>query len=235
MSEQSVFDMYEILLNSEDGKKTCGTCRAECQKLDGPISIWQVGSEFCNSKYKVMFVGKTARGTPGDFTMSGISVLDARDRGDELYLDPVKKGAYWSYTKEICNKVEGENSWEKIAFSNIVKCNNSNANDTATQEMKEHCIIENRIILKEIEIVDPDTIIFYTGCDYDQYIVKMFADSFIKDGDKTERQIGAKLVPWWEFVVRQNGHDVHCLRTGHPERKKKTDFVNGVAAFIMFV
>jgi len=102
--------------------------------------------------------------------------------------------------------------------------------------MKTHCIIENKIILNEIEIVDPDTIIFYTGCDYDQYIDKMFADSFIKDGDKTKRQIGAKLVPWWEFVVKQNGHDIRCLRTGQiTEKKKKTDFVNGVAAFIMSV
>jgi len=235
MSEKSVFDMYETLFNSEDGKKTCGTCRTDSLKLDGPISIWQVGSEFGNSKYKVMFVGKTARGTPGDFIQDGRSVLDATDRGDELYLDPVKKGAYWSYTKEICDRVEGENSWEKIAFSNIVKCNNSNANDTASQEMKKHCIIENKIILKEVEIVDPYTIIFYTGLDYDQSIGEMFADNVINAGDKTERQIGAKLVPWWEFVVNLNGHDVRCLRTGHPERKKKTDFVNGVATFIVSV
>jgi len=228
--EQEIFEMYDDLFSSESGERICNECRSENTELSRPVSVWQIGSQFDTSIHKLLFVGKNARGAPGDIR-TGKVVLDSTDRGEDLFYN--ESWAYWSYTKEISERVEGESPWEKIAFTNMVKCNNSNTTDTTSNEMKMHCILENKILIKEILHINPDVIVFYTSTDYDDYIEKMFSDIFILHGEDVDRLIGKKLIPWWEFDVQLNDHPVRCLRTGHPERKKKVDFVNAVSEFVV--
>jgi hypothetical protein len=87
------------------------------ENLSFPVSFWFVGEGYVNSKYKLVFVGKNARGNPG--VIRG-AYLDARSKANELWY-----GAwpYWSYTKIICDKVYGAHSGDCISFTNLVKCN----------------------------------------------------------------------------------------------------------------
>ena len=42
------------------------------------------------------------------------------------------------------------------------------------------------------------------------------------------------MMPWWhrEFYTENNKLELEFLRIGHPERKKKVDFVNKVVDWI---
>ena len=63
MSEQVIFDMYAKI---ELGNNAiCECCQRAYPNLSRPVSIWQVGTKYENSKYKLLFVGKNARGNPG--------------------------------------------------------------------------------------------------------------------------------------------------------------------------
>ena len=229
MKEQKIFDLYNNILSLQEAKSVCEQCRKK-NALKGPISIWQLGDEFEGSKYRILFVGKTARGLPEGSTFNQ-TFWDSTNRANDLYKD--KRWPYWSYTKAICDSLYEENSWEKIAFTNMVKCNASDTTDSTEDEIKDNCILKNEIVLKEILCIKPLHIVFYTGYNYDSYIQKMFKDYNLNTISDTIKSIGAKQLPWWEFNITINNKIVRCLRTGHPERKKKDAFVETVSNFIM--
>ncbi len=78
--EEKIFRKYEeINIGKSD---FCRKCRSENTGLSLPVSIWQVGDEYYDSKYKVLFVGKVARGTPGE---KYGQFIDATKRAEELY------------------------------------------------------------------------------------------------------------------------------------------------------
>lgn len=218
--ERQVFELYE---NLNIGKSSaCAECKKQNADLTMPVSIWQVGDAYYESSYKVLFVGKAARGTTG--TKCG-SFLDATETADKLYHSV--GWAYWSYTKAIAEALYPENAWEKIAFTNMVKCNNSETVDTATSSMKEHCI---PILKEEIKLLQPKNIIFYTNSSYDNQIEKLFDK--ITDSVSQEVAIGKKRMNVWRFKGVIEGCRCRVIRIGHPERMKKMDYVKFVTDFL---
>lgn len=162
--EKQIFELYKKLNIGKSG--ACFECRKQNADLSLPISIQQVGDKYYESPYRVLFVGKTARGATG--TKCG-NFWDATGTADELYNNV--GWAYWSYTKAIADELYPKNAWEKIAFTNMVKCNNSNTIDTATDSMKEFCL---PIIKEEIKVLLPKNIVFYTNNVYDSQIENLF-------------------------------------------------------------
>lgn len=62
--EKQIFDIYnKINIGKSD---TCQKCRSQNRDLSPPVSIWQVGDAYYGSAYKILFIGKVARGTPGE-------------------------------------------------------------------------------------------------------------------------------------------------------------------------
>ena len=220
MTEEEILKMYdEIKIAKND---ICADCKVIVNDLCSPVTIWQVGNFFNADKYKILFVGKNARGSLGDF-------CDCTKKADELIENP---WAYWSYTKAIFNKIYPNskvNAWERIAFTNIVKCNNSTSVDTTKKEIKKNCILKLQVLKREISILKPNYMVFYTGKDYDKYIQEIFN---IKFDTSKRKQIGARQILWNEFSISENDHVTKCLRTAHPERKKKDDFVNSIVEWI---
>lgn len=230
-----VFDMYrEIELGNND---TCLRCKKFHERkncgLYKPASLWNAGEKFENDQYKVMFVGKPARGLPGIETKDGF--LDCREVGSELYAQ--KGWAYWNYTKEIARRVYGsaEEGWDRIAFTNIIKCNNSNNVDSATYEMKQYCIDELGVIWKEIQVLRPKNVIFYTHWYYDDFIDKFRPGDHYRDITDRHHLIpnGSKKMSWW---CREFYHKdllmMRMLRTSHPERQQKEGFVSHITDWI---
>ena len=229
----------------------CRECREKVSdiKNKAPISIWHVGNKFADEKYKVLFVGKTARGY--DKAEKLDSRLQKREgeyeyidaHGDARCLFNGKKWAYWSYTKEIAQRVycDGEYSIEHIALTNLIKCNNSSTTDKTTKEMKCYCLEKLGVFWEEVKLLRPTHIIFYTHNGYDKYL-EMLPQKIWGSGsgiktveiENTKRKVGKKYILWWhQKFTNPNGEvEMQILRTSHPERKKKAEYVSALVNWI---
>lgn len=230
MKEELVWEMYQKCgLGSND---YCEKCK-ENNKLGLPVGLWQYGEEFDDSEYKVMFVGKTAITDEKDDIPTDLERYERYAKvGDELFAK--NYSAYWSYVKEITEELYGKDSWEKIAFSNLIKCNNASTNDETDDTAKKFCCEKNKILLKEIEIIKPNSVIFMVGIDYIENIKEMFQDSNNFSCNEVEMIcVGNKKMPYWIFSLNDsNGKNIKCLVIGHPQYKNKQDYVRIVVDFI---
>ena len=235
--ENRILDMYK-----EIGLGRCEICR-ECRKtsyypedLSIPIGAWCVGSAFYEQEQRILFVGKTARSNPGkDCGTFRDAFAVTREFLWWEYWDNNGKGesmpsAYWGYTAALTERIFGTDSPEFIAFTNILKCNDSPDVDTASIGMKESCIRKLRVLTREIEIIKPTHIIFYTGRAYDDFVPYVFDRyGILTDGEK---QIGAHQMPWQEARGSIAETEYKVLRIGHPERKEKEDFIQSIAEWL---
>ena len=114
----------------------------------------------------------------------------------------------------------------------MVKCNNSHGKDTTSGSMKDHCIGEMKVLKKEIEIIKPTHIIFYTGRYYDYYIPKVFDEDGYKVIVNTLQPIGKRNIPWFEAEAKIGNMKFNVLRVWHPERKKKSVYVEALCGWI---
>ena len=149
-----------------------------------------------------------------------------------------KSWAYWRYTREISEKVFGNDSIENIAFSNLIKCNDrksgSNSFDNANKDIKDNCLREERVAFEEVRIIKPNIIVLYTNTYYDEYITgdNCLFDSF-EFISSTTKNVGKRKMPWMEGIGHISGlEDIRVLRVGHPQCKKKIAFVDLVSIWI---
>ena len=122
--EKEIFEMYDRI---EMGKHSvCKACQEANVNLTKPVSFWFVGEKYYNSQYRVLFVGKNARGKVGSLVNDYYnSTLIASSLWQ-------KSWPYWSYTRAISESLYGTEDGDYIAFTNIIKCNNSDTVDTTT-------------------------------------------------------------------------------------------------------
>lgn len=199
-----------------------------------PISVWKVGSEYKNQLNKILFVGKVHRGSNLGPMVNGL-FQNATKIGNNLLIH--NSWAYWGYTREIIKEVYGDikTGKEKIAFTNLVKCNNSHTVDETIEFTKDSCLSKLKVVWKEIEILKPDKIIFYTNTDYDNYISNYKpSDNFVDIENRYKKiKIGAKQMPYWNRVFFDDKGEVitEFLRVGHPERLKKDEFVSKISSW----
>ena len=222
-AEKSLLELYEkIKLGKND---VCAECHVQCD-FSNPIGCWVIGNNFYRNEKRILFIGKNARGNPGNSTGTFNSTFEvARE-----YLWN-QSWPYWSYTREVCKRLFHDDTIENIAFTNIVKCNDSPDVDTTSERTKDSCINRLGVVRKEIELILPTHIIFYTAWDYDRYINGIF-DSFEVKLDTT-RIAGKKNILWQESETTISDKNIHVLRTGHPERKKKEDFVDNIVGWVL--
>ena len=230
-AEEKILEMYAAkqlsVHHDASTNPICVACKNSCDQkgleLKGPISAWCVGKKFYENPYRVLFIGKVARGTPGSEETHCYNNFTASRDG--LWHAP---WLYWSYTRLICQNVFGNDSIENIAFTNMVKCNVSSTTDKNAREMKNFCVTQLEIIKEEIKIIKPAKIVFYTARNYDGYIRNLFGDFTVEvDG---QCQIGRQPpMPWLEAVSKTDG--IQILRVGHPERKAM-DFTDKISAWI---
>lgn len=224
--------IVEIYKNINLGKnEICVKCKNKNNKLNNPVGMWLIGANWEKNKTKVLFVGKNARGD-GDNDIKN-TFLETRDW---LFNSGF---AFWSYTKEISKRIFNDKSCENISVTNMVKCNDSLTKDTTTEYMKNFCINELKIIRKEIEIIKPTHIVFYTDYKYDNYIFdeKGLFDSIKKIPEQQSqedfyRKVGKKKMLYREAFAKIKDIGINVLRLGHPERKKKEAFINLVVNWI---
>lgn len=220
--EENLFKMYDDI--HLGWSLVCKECNEKTANLSSPVSFWFVGTNYEHEGGRVLFVGKNARGEPGEKRGNYYnSTMEAKKYWNYSW-------PYWSYIRTITEEVYGEKGADYIAYTNIIKCNNSGTIDNTSELVKDNCISKMQVLKREIELLKPNKIIFLTSWYYDDYIKSIFKD--IYDIESKKVQIGANKMPWWEFYGNINNDKIKVLRVGHPERKKKTDYVNAIVKWI---
>ncbi len=230
--EKKVYEMYKNI--DWDGAKAGLSDDYKTYKSYN-TGLWIAGEDYKNQSNKIMFIGKVARGDGGGEPLSDCGVLDVTKSARNLW--NTKSWAYWSYTKGICRNIYKDESPEHIAFSNLIKINYGDTQDATTDEIKEKYIGELKVARREIEILMPDIVIFYTGRDYDKYIFNenesiLDCVSWVKGLDDKKRISDHQVMRWYEGTGEINGKRVVFLRTGHPERKKRDGYISAVTDWI---
>jgi hypothetical protein len=238
-TEEDVFELYRSLRLWRN--PICAACKNDSPGLCGPIGIWQVGERFTSDPYRIAFVGKTARGSfePADPAHRSASAeaefVDATDAADDLI---GYSWAYWSYTAAIIERLFGsvDSGWERIGFTNLVKCNNSPSLDRTTATMAENCLNKLQVVWHELRLLAPRNVIFYTGTWYDNYIDNYCRDFETRDRTDGSHRVanGRKHIWWWERDCFEDGVlKCRILRTSHPQLQKKEPFVERLAAWVL--
>jgi len=202
-----------------------------------PLLPWVVGHKYFTENGGIFIGGKPHRGRPQGAKIRESGVIDGRDRGKQLFLRG--NWHYWSYTKAILEKLYGsaEDGWDHIAFSNVVKCTSTSGKDKTSGNCAIQCIKKNEVIVKELELLKPRKIIFYTWSMHR----KLFEEiPFAIKGSVTEhssihhrRKCGAKDLGWWDRTFTSTwGTKVDYLILGHPERMKKSEYVSLVSQWL---
>jgi hypothetical protein len=216
--KEAIFEMYKrISVGKNDICKECNPNGL----LEIPLSIYYVGKEFHSSDDTILFVGKTAVGGEGIGVVVDDTFTDATKFGEEsldLREEMSTRRAFYTYTNEIIKRYYGsyERGKQFVALTNIVKCNNGSTKDETTNEIKEHCCEQLKVIWNEVEILNPRRIIFYTGRWYDDWI-----DSYLPIGcfaDKKNNIEDDEKNCWWHKQFCKEGRVIlDILRTYHPD------------------
>ena len=174
--EQRIVDSY----NAKSGR--CKECREYCNEkglqLHGPLSFFNIGEEFENDQYRVVFVGKThwydkTQVEELEF-LASCKLRDCRDDGTIMFL--TRQSRFWGFIQDVAKQLYPEEGNEArllnyISITNITKCNTSKGyQDTTPYRLTENCV---GIFEEEIKALRPTHIIFFTGKGYDSYIDKL--------------------------------------------------------------
>jgi hypothetical protein len=215
---------------------TCLSCDAVIRH---PLLPWHVGQHYWTSTERLLLVGKPHRGTPGVIRESGI--IDPRVEAQKYFLR--KDMAYWSYSRAIAVRIYGDptNAWDNIAMTNLVKCTNVDypgpTADSTTFVMASRCILDLRVIVREIQLLKPRHIVFYTYSFFSSFLRDLRFESGATWRDITSREhrveCGGKRLGWWERSCSTSWcENLRVLVVGHPERKLKREYVELVGTWV---
>ena len=236
----AVFKMYADIDVGQNHtcRKFIASERASGSRLGKPVSLLYIGDKFAEDERRVLFVGKNAVNC-SELPVIGGRFHDASWRDAELYRE--RFSAFWSYTEEIVCHLFGvgrEEALRRIAFTNMVKCNHSTGEvrkDTTSDSMKRHCAVDLGVIRREIAILKPKSVVFYTHNDYDNQISQFRYGHRFEDVTAQSRtvQVGEKTILWWHRrFFERDAVVLEFLRTSHPERMKKGEYVTKIAKWL---
>lgn len=228
--------MFEMMIESGMGNNaTCEECRSSTNLHTNALGPWLIGDASLSNN-RIFFVGKVARGD-----CLGEEIADHLEDVTPFGESAISEFSwpYWSYTRAIIEQVYGDlnSGLPHVYFTNMVKCNNESCQDSANDKTREMCITKNRFIWKEIELIKPRLVVFYTHTTYDNFIndyMPSYAKSFVDNEDR-EVQVGKKSMVWWDrsFIDGHGREVMRLLRVGHPERKNKIAYVEKVSYWIV--
>jgi hypothetical protein len=155
--------------------------------------------------------------------------------------------AFWSYNKEIARQLyncKDDDYLKYISITNLVKCNNAmgdegrnpdgSATDKTTHTMKNNCMNILQVFWREVSILKPKNIVIYSHYHYDNFLdnIPIIQITKEKTSKQYKRKNGKKEIYWWDREGVLRGSSVRILRTSHPERQKKDDFVKKIIDWI---
>lgn len=235
--------MYQ---NISIGKnEICKKCNAE-NEMEIPLSFYFAGDKFEKGEDTILFVGKTAVGGAnfekeyqGDFKNDLFT--DATKFGEKSLdlIEPYSTSRpFYNYTYHLIENYYGtyEKGKSYVALTNIVKCNNTTTNDTTFYHIKDFCINKLGVIWKEIQILSPKRVVFFTHEYYDDFIDAFIPENCVTVEEVSDKRIviGNKTTPWWHrrFLDEKNERICDFLRLGHPQMMDKLAYINAVVKWL---
>lgn len=168
--KKAIFEMYGKISIGKNG--ICNKCN-ENEEKDRPLSFYFVGDKFKQGEDTILFAGKTAVGGnefAPEYQISSKDdpFSDATKFGEaslDLSEDNAKRRPFYNYTHATIEKYYGtyKDGKKYVALTNIVKCNNTTTNDTTAYHVKDYCINQLGVIWKEVELLSPKRVVFYTN------------------------------------------------------------------------
>lgn len=224
-------DLFEKKLQLPNNS-VCSECGP---RYKNPLLPWIVGDEYFSTSERLIFVGKPHRGRPGAILESGVMDATEEIEGKAGLWNWGK--AYWRYTKEIAETLYGEKALRSIAFSNLVKCSNTDDIDRTSREMAVNCITRLGVIWREFEVLKPKTAVFYTYGLFPDLLdsIPVAVPGTVRE--LTERRnfvpCGEKHLGWWDRSCETPwANELRILVVGHPERMAKGDYINRICAWV---
>jgi len=176
-----------------------------------------------DKKYKMLYVGQQTNGWFDKKDWNGLNINNHKDYrealktlyyefnfGDRLY-GKKYSGYLWQFQQLLTAKINDENQNNcGIIWSNLVRLD-ENLNKINENDMLEKIAINNNEILrKEIEIIQPDIVVFVTGYSYDWLLKKTFNDIQFHQSDNGNLNINKLAILQSEFLPK------YSFRTYHP-------------------
>ncbi len=229
--------LHQMMIDARMGSNSNDLCK-QCRRASNHVTNALGPYLVCDAEFSansILFIGKVARGD-----CLGPEIADQLEDVTAFGAASIAERSwpYYAYTRAIIERVYGDlaTGIRHVSFTNMVKCNNETTPDTSDRTSKEFCIAKNRFIWREIEVIRPRLVIFYTGTAYDDFIDGYMPDFARSHQDNADREvvIGKKRMPWRDrsFFDDQQREVLRFLRVGHPERKKKEDFVRVLSEWI---
>lgn len=236
----SLFEDVAALYEGELRVPVNNVCRLRCDaRFKRPLLPWHVGEKYGGDARRLVVIRRPHRGDdPAEDRPSGTQ--DGRATADRFFR--TKRWPFWRFAREVLGRVYGseEEGWSRIALTTIVKCANSTggteSNDRTSSTMKLCCIGQVGVIRQELAILDPKTIVLFTGRDYDDWLkeLRWARDQEWRDvgGRSMLKACGDAPLPWWECEIAGGGESVRVLRVGDPRGKPLEAFATMLAGWI---
>lgn len=230
LSERYRSKLYEQKSMNIFNNEICNTCRKENldkkRHMGYPVPLNYIGENFSSDEYKILFIGKESYG--GNEIHKGEILKDYDPfnykRTRDLYFNLDEDDNYspfWGWVCEITERVlrKGEDSFDHIAWSNLMKCKISNIDLDSSPcllvgKRDKYCIQDAKWVFKEIKEIKPKNIVVFSGVDKDFRLAKLFLrnEDFINELDKSNKLTDRKLF----FSHLRNG-DQRIIITNHPQ------------------
>ncbi len=147
------------------------------QNMSYPL-LMTVHPEYAEVPRKVLYVGKE--------TYTWVNTLD-QDQDQELSVEYLRRrytdfafaknyhgrnSPFWRFVYSCHNQLNGESVPSGLLWTNISKCDSGGT--TPARELQDINKPGFDLLIKEIEVVKPDVVLFLTGWSYDHHIQRIF-------------------------------------------------------------
>jgi len=176
-----------------------------------------------NNKVKVMFFGQETNGWLNLDYQNLNSIEEAMNRYKRFWIDKKSKYSNSGTFMQVLNKFQNMLDTNRVSciWNNIIKIGKKDKKGTPTKSLIEWQQNWFEIIKKEVELLKPDFLIFFTGPNYDKYIKRTFGE-FTKSEviNRNTREI-AKL------TFKENDKLI-AIRTYHPSYLRRQKLENEI-------
>jgi len=174
-------------------------CIAQYPGLSQPI-LMKVPERYINSSTKIMIIGQQTFGWGAGGICELLKCYENFNLGEKYYSSP-----FWDIIRKI--EIIFQNQPYSCVWTNINKCDYNN--NRPPMEIENKISTSFPVLKHEIEILNPDVIIFFTGPNFDRNILETFPEvKFIDLFDFKK----IKLAKLENLILPEN-----TFRTYHPK------------------
>lgn len=169
--------------------------------MHGPF-LCSPGASYWDSKVKVVFVGRETNGWEFKGTVDSLMLKYASFNVGKDY--KYKGGPYWSMIRKIEFALNGDNL--NCATLNLNKFDVNSK--TPTGDYLKSIMTLDYIVLAELDLLQPDIVIFFTGPTYDNRVTSLFNTPLSEVAGFTKRQFAE---------IKLSNKQYKVFRTYHPK------------------